>query len=336
MKRKIRVLFIKPTTRTFTEQDIEILNKYFEVKTLHLNLLRPRLIKDLLLSTIWSDVTYSWFAGNHAFLAVLFSRLFGKKSIVIVGGYDVARIPEIEYGLSLNRCGKFIVNYILNNASKILAVDESLMQDAIKNFRSRGDNISVLPTGYDGKKWAPCGKKENLVIAVGYVTNNSIRRKRYDVFVKAASLLEDVKFVLIGNDVDNSIEYLKSIATSNVEFAGYVTHEELLNYYQRAKVYCQLSRYEGLPNALCEAMLCECTPVGTKYCGIPKAIGDTGYYVNYGDVESTAFMIKKALNSNNGQRARTRIKTMFPIENREIGIKLLIYSLMDSKKFYYV
>jgi len=26
---------------------------------------------------------------------------------------------------------------------------------------------------------------------------------------------------------------------------------------------------------LYEAMLCECVPVGTRYCGIPTAIGDT-------------------------------------------------------------
>ena len=44
------------------------------------------------------------------------------------------------------------------------------------------------------------------------------------------------------------------------------------------------TKYERLPNALhCEAMLCECVPVGTRYCGIPTAIGDTGLYVPYGD-----------------------------------------------------
>ena len=31
--------------------------------------------------------------------------------------------------------------------------------------------------------------------------------------------------------------------------------EKLIPYYQKAKVYCQLSMREGLPNALCEALL---------------------------------------------------------------------------------
>ena len=52
------------------------------------------------------------------------------------------------------------------------------------------------------------------------------------------------------------LDALKAKASHNVEFAGFVPHDQLASYYQRAKVYCQLSAYEGLPNALCEAMLC--------------------------------------------------------------------------------
>jgi len=44
---------------------------------------------------LWADITFSWFADTHAFLAVLLSKLFRKKSIVVVGGYEVANVPEI-------------------------------------------------------------------------------------------------------------------------------------------------------------------------------------------------------------------------------------------------
>lgn len=65
---------------------------------------------------------------------------------------------------------------------------------------------------------------------------------------------------------------------------------------------------EGLPTAVCEAMLCECVPVGTNRYGIPIAIGDTGFYTEYGDVELTAEAIKKALDSNNGKRPEKESK----------------------------
>ena len=69
-------------------------------------------------------------------------------------------------------------------------------------------------------------------------------------------------------------------------------------------------------------MLCECVPVGTKYCGIPTAIGDCGFYVPYGDPEATADAIKDALNSPEelGKKARKRIKNTFPLEKRERGL----------------
>lgn len=55
----------------------------------------------------------------------------------------------------------------------------------------------------------------------------------------------------------------------------------------------------------------------TKNCGIPTAIGYTGFYVPYGDEKATAEAIKEALYSNKGKKARERIKNMFPIDRRE-------------------
>ena len=67
--------------------------------------------------------------------------------------------------------------------------------------------------------------------------------------------------------------------------------DELLNYFQRAKVFCQFSFSEGLPNTLCEAMLCECIPVGSNVNGIPKAIGDYGYILQLKDVNKAKELV---------------------------------------------
>ena len=68
---------------------------------------------------------------------------------------------------------------------------------------------------------------------------------------------------------------------------------------------------------MAEGMLCGCVPVVTDRGAIPEVVGDTGFYVPYGDPEATAEAIKEALNSNKGKQARERIKKMFPIERRE-------------------
>ena len=79
-------------------------------------------------------------------------------------------------------------------------------------------------------------------------------------------------------------------------------------------------------------MLCGCIPVGTRYCGIPTAIGDTGFYVPYGDEKSTAEAIRKALSSPEelGEKARERIEKMFPLEKREKKLKNIVKELTSD------
>lgn len=332
-ERRIRVLFVGNLESTFVKRDFELLKKHFDVKHINfvLNIRRvkesTRTMINLIFGVLWADLTFSWFAGAHAFWTVLFSKFFRRKSIVVVGGGEVAKIPEIRYGTLLNPKDAHRVKYVFENADGVLTVDESLKRDAIKNLDVDGKNVQSIPTGYDYEKFRPKGEKENLVLTVAYINNITIKRKGLETFIKAAEMLPSIKFVIIGPHIDNSIGKLKSIAGHNVEFTGFLSEEELIRYYQKAKVYCQLSRYEGLPNALCEAMLCECVPVGTKNCGILTAIGDTGFYVPYGDEKATAEAIKNALDTKKGKEARKRIMKMFPIERREKELKEGINSL---------
>jgi glycosyltransferase involved in cell wall biosynthesis len=109
-----------------------------------------------------------------------------------------------------------------------------------------------------------------------------------------------------------------------------LSQDKLISYYQKAKVYCQLSMREGLPNTVCEAMLCECVPVGTNVEGIHTAIGNTGFYVDHGDVEGTVQAIKKALSSADGfgRKAREHIQKNFSFEKRKHILKNLFNELL--------
>jgi glycosyltransferase involved in cell wall biosynthesis len=310
---------------SFIKRDYDIVSKFCEVRKV--NYQRFSDAWKMMGTIARCDLSLVWFAGGHAFLAVVISKLFFKKSMIIVGGFDVARVPEINYGrFTQSRLRRLTTKLAMQNADSVLVVDPSLKEDAIKNAKIDGHNFEYLPTGYDPAKFKPhveeAGGKENLVITVGYVSSSVIKRKGFDTFVKAAALLPDVRFLLIGKVVDDSAHQLKQNAPQNVEFTGFVSDEDLLRLYQRAKVYCQLSAYEGLPNALCEAMLCECIPVGTKRNGIPTAIGDCGFYVPFGDVKATAEAIEKALCSPEdlGRRARERIRDLFPEDKRESGL----------------
>jgi glycosyltransferase involved in cell wall biosynthesis len=126
-----------------------------------------------------------------------------------------------------------------------------------------------------------------------------------------------VEFKVFGLS-ENDIKTLKAIdLPKNIELFGYIPQEELIAYYQRAKVYCQLSFIESFGMALAEAMSSECIPVVTDRGALPEVAENTGFYVSYGDPETAAKAIKEALKSNKGKEARERIKKMFPIEKRE-------------------
>ena len=330
---KTKILFIGSLGSSFIRNDLELLEKHFDVKVVDLNLRRNiknimTVIFKIFKGVLWADVMFSWFAGEHAFWAVRLSKIFRKKSIVVVGGYEVAKIPGIGYGALSNPKSAHRVKYVLKNANKVLTVDDSLKRDAIKNIEVKRKDIQTVPTGYDYEMFKPKGEKENLVITVSL--GNSwwrVRLKGLDMFVESAKFLAGIKFLVIGIQGD-ALKKLQYIAPSNVKFVDPLPQDALIHYYRKAKVYCQLSIREGLPNALCEAMLCECVPVGTHNCGIPTAIGDAGFYVPYGDEKATAEAIREALKSDKGKEARERIKKMFPIERRERDLIKIIMELV--------
>jgi hypothetical protein len=45
-----------------------------------------------------ADLTFGWFVNPLVATGILISKLLRKKSIVVVGGGDIDRMPEIDYG----------------------------------------------------------------------------------------------------------------------------------------------------------------------------------------------------------------------------------------------
>jgi glycosyltransferase involved in cell wall biosynthesis len=201
-------------------------------------------------------------------------------------------------------------------------VDESLVAKATRLGNYDGANIHTVPTGYDPDIWLPAGEKEPLVLTVaGCETEVRLKVKGVDFLLQVARTLPEVRFVLVG--VDRAlIARMGASRPPNVELLSYRSRGDLLPLYQRAKVYCQPSLSEGLPNSLCEAMLCGCSPVGTAVGGIPAAIGETGRVVPYGDVGQMQQAIGAALltSPQPAESARARITRKYPLAAREAAL----------------
>ncbi|RLF57195.1 MAG: glycosyl transferase family 1 [Thermoplasmata archaeon] len=327
--KKPTILYLYKHDRSFVKRDLDMLMKHFNVIPFRFSF---RKIFRLFTLMPKSDVVFVWFASYHAFIATIFAKLFSKKLVIVTGGYDVAGEKEINYGLMINPFTRRMVKFILKNADKILAVSEFNRREIEKYVNVQ--NVEVIYNSVDHDKFFPSGKKEKMVLTVGFITWENIKRKGLETFVRSAKYLPDVKFVLVGAFKDSSIDFLKSISTSNVEFVGYVSDEELIKYYQKAKVYCQLSYYESFGMAPAEAMLCECIPVVTARGALPEVVGNTGFYVPYGDEKATAEAIKRALDvvSEIGKKARERIIRLFSHRVREKRLVEMVKNLKDGNE----
>ena len=346
----IMILFIHPGFSNFVKKDYQILTKHFKIKKfcyktskkLTINLQSQIKMFIWLLKNIWlAKFIYIWFADYHSFLPVLFGKIFKKKSIIIVGGYDAVSIPELEFGVFYKKFRSSFAKFSYKNANIIIPVDESLIKSVNYYINKRGLKIGIknfitniiteiktIPTGYDPKIWYKKDniKKERIVLSIGGVsTLQTYRRKGFDFLIDIARRMPKIKFILAGLK-NNMYEYAKEIITDNVELHKFIPNNELINFYSKAKVFCQLSLSEGLPNTLCEAMLCECIPVGSNVNGIPRAIGNCGFVLKERNVDKAIKLIEKAMNSPEslGKKARERIMKNFTLEQRENKIISII------------
>ncbi len=270
---------------------------------------------------------FCWFASVYGAIAILGANLLRKKSVVVIGGVDIAEEREFGYGLWRSRWKSALVGKAIKTADKVLVVDRSLKNEVLDRVKYDGTNVEILPTGYDPNVWRPFGPKESIILTVAAIQDEGrLKIKGIDLLFDVARKLPHLNFMLIGFD---PLKFPTFIPPSNLTCVNILDQSELLSYYQRSRIYCQPSRREGLSNTLCEAMLCGCIPVATDVGGSAQAIGAQGVLVRPMDAESLAGGIEQALTmaSGIGLKARERIIDLFPKLRREKRLIELIREL---------
>ena len=321
------LLFTSTVAAPFVDEDLALLRRHLHVE--HISGRGIGAVIAILSRAPRAHITYSWFASVYAGVAVAAAQVFRKPSVVVVGGVDVARHPEIGYGLWTSPWKGLFSGYALRHADRVLVVDPSLAQRVRERAAYDGTNIIWVPTGYDPARWTPSGEKHRHVLTVAACsTPGRVRAKGLDFLSQAAAMMPGISFRLIG--IDPSMEnHVRSFAPPNLEILPPLPRTDLLAHYREAKVYCQPSLTEGLPNCVCEAMLCEAYPVGTTVGGIPTAIGEAGRCVPFGDVASLCEAITEGLDApmKAGQKARARIASEFTLTRREQALVALLETL---------
>ena len=202
-------------------------------------------------------------------------------------------------------------------------------EEAERNAGIPPERVEVIYHGIpDSFAELPQKSDPPMVLTVGNVWEENLWRKGHEPFVRAAALLPDIPFLLVGAWKDNSIEKLKAIASPNVTFTGWVDDATLLDYYRTCHLYTQASAHEGFGMTVAEAMLAGCLPLVTHAGALPEVVGPHGVYFPSVKPAAMAEVIEQALQTNPSRSAiRQHVLENFSLSSRQTRLVELIESL---------
>lgn len=327
-----KILFVHNHPTQFVRLDLVELQKRYQVTECYLP---SRWINP---AAIWQqvkshDLVFGWFASWHTFLPIEFARRLGRPSVLVIGGYDLANMPEIGYGHQRGGIKRWLSRRTMHSASRLITNSEYSRREAARNVGLTNGRVHAVYHGLPDPFGAlPKGPRASMVLTVGNVDRPNLQRKGLEAFVRTAALMPDVSFVLAGAARDDASDYLRAIATPNVTITGRLSDEALNDYYRQASVYVQASRHEGFGMSVAEAMLAGCVPVVTRAGALPEVAGDLGLFVESAEPPGMAQAIAKALTYSDHERAsiRQRVLDQFPLEKRGQMLEQVIASLLNG------
>lgn len=300
----MKIILLGPITSSFVKNDIDVLSSQHSLTLIDSTIGKGakgmiNLIKVSLKSMyhlLRNDAFVSWFSDYATLAPVLFAKLFGKKSIVVAGGFDVGYIPELNYGARANAFRWFCTKNSFKFADLILPVSHYAM-NSMKSLvsLSKDKNVMMLYNGIKSERFnLPKQEKRDIFITVSQGSSyTEYRRKGSDTFIEVAKNNLQNKFVLAG--LRGEALYLalkdgKGIPNLEIIPGPLDLYKELIPLYQNSYAYLQLSYEETFGVAVLEAMRCGAVPIVSSGGALPEVSG------KYAQIADNQEEIKKALN----------------------------------------
>ncbi len=318
---KKRLLYVHSRKASFVAIDREILAERYEVEDLYQPGRLPNPLK-VMRGVARADVVFGWFASWHTFSPITLAWVLRRPSVLIIGGFDTANMPDIGYGYQQGGLRRAASRWIMRRARRLATNSEYSLSEIRQNTPIPPDRVTVIHHGVPDPFGELPGEKAREALTVGAIDHTTLVQKGQLPFVEAARQLPDVGFTFAGKWLDHSVDQLRARAGDNVNFTGWLSDEDLHAAYRRAAVYVQASRHEGFGLAVAEAMLAGCVPVVMNVTAMPEVVGDAGVLIESQDPEAVAGGLRRALElgPDAARRARERILTAFPMDARRDGI----------------
>lgn len=330
--------------QSILESELTVIAYEFKVmKKWHLPFVLLKQLFFLIRISSKATVFINQFSGYHSFLPCLIARISGKKSLIIAGGTDCVKFPEIGYGNFYRPFLRWFTAQSYRLCTAISPKHLSLWfcqydydnkepsQQGIKAFvPSLSNRVVTINNGYDITFWKNLNLTRTpgsfVTVSGGFEYDFQVQLKGIDLILETAPAFPDCIFTIVGVP-----EWKKlNIQSDNVRVLPAVQNNQLPEIYNTNEYYLQLSMAEGFPNALCEAMLCGCTPIVSSVFSMPEIVGENGYILQKRDKEDLKKLIGNIIQNgpNPADESRDLIAQRFTIENRKEKLLHLVKSLM--------
>lgn len=246
------------------------------------------------------DVVISFI--SHLNIIVAFIRFFFGKNIKFVSRESSIISINNQYQKH-PKIMNVMYKLLVNNFDKVICQSKYMKNDLIKHFGLKTKKIEVIynPALYKRLKNTNYYSRE-IICTAGRFT---IEKGFEDLIMAYNNLLQEIDMpeLYILGDGELRNKYSKLIEMYNLQnkvfLPGFV--KNVFEYFYKSKLYICTSRYEGLPNAVIEA-LATGTPVITYNCpgGISEIIIDNenGFLVESNNIEDLGSKIKIGLDYN--------------------------------------
>lgn len=348
-----KILYISPEDSTFTRKDITFLSKRFEVMcpshkwtskaATPLSFVRQSLF--LCRHLKGSVAVFVMFGGYWSLLPSIAGKITGIPVYIIPGGTDCVSFPSLGYGSLRKPLMRAFIRWSFSLCTELLPVHESLVESRysyrepadypVQGYRFFFPGITtphrVINNGFDPDFFVceQYRKRDDSFIVIAPVSNMTrVKVKGIDLVLMLAGQFSHCSFTVIG--ISDSVAGKLGPLPGNVALQPYMPQEEFLILLCESQFVLQLSVSEGFPNALCEAMLCRCIPVGSSVGPVPEIIGETGFVMESPEREYLLNRFREIILTGSAERhelglkARERIAEKYHISLREKAFLSLI------------
>jgi glycosyltransferase involved in cell wall biosynthesis len=189
--------------------------------------------------------------GNNCISAQIIAdcRRAGVQTVLCIASDDDLAHDYRPDEMSLNdyQTPRWMAHFALENADHVFVQTECQLRTLESRFGRRGELIrNPVDISADDRLQWPARAERNVVLWIG---RSDTFHKQPLLMLDLAKRCPDLPFLMILNKTNGDVfDAVQAQRPSNLAIVERVPHQEIWDYYRRARVFVSTSAYEGFPN----------------------------------------------------------------------------------------